>query len=53
MKDHYCSVCGAQTIDTEYIYAYDEETGIPLVSIRHTCPNKKWWEFWHYEYDPY
>jgi hypothetical protein len=53
MKDHYCYTCGTRTIDIEHIYAYDEETGKALVSIYHECPNKKWWELWHYEENTY
>lgn len=50
MEKVYCWFCGALRKGTKMSRSYDTRTGKPNSYWFYACPNRKWFMFWHEEY---
>lgn len=52
MKKYYCYTCGKSAVTKSTVYAYDEQTGKPLINTWRECSAKSIWERWFELYHP-
>lgn len=45
----YCYTCGDQLIPKRWLGYFDHVTGERFQGYDYKCPNKRWWQFSHYE----
>lgn len=48
--DNWCYTCGTKMVKSTWYGYYDTKTGNRYFGPEYKCPNKTWWNIFHYQY---